>query len=222
MTIQEELLVKKVSPFYSANMNHYHTKFHVVYMLENFDKFSKMYLKEFHYLNVVKLKTAIAWHDAGYVPGSNTNEELAADLYKDNTENPDPEIVSAILSTKADNRVFKTDLEKVLHDLDWICFGMQSSLWWAEKNLAREFMDRTGCSADDFYRGRLAFYKSLDTSNIFQTDTAKQLCMESAKKQVADRIEALEEELQPMSVTDASGKEIPVSFYEHYTVVYDL
>lgn len=217
-----QYLLKQIEPFYECKdcFSHYHTYMHIVNMFYRWDKWKDSFLKEFPDLDEHKLLVAIAWHDACYTPGSDTNEELAVDLYKDHCTHYDPEVADAILSTKADNREFKNSLQKVLHDLDWYAFFGEAPLYAAECHIRDEFMDAGVCSKKGFYKGRLEFYKSLDAANIFQTNTMRDLCVDNVEDTVKRRIKELEKLMQPLYLTCASGKVVEISNYDSYTVIY--
>jgi predicted metal-dependent HD superfamily phosphohydrolase len=113
--------------------------------------------------------TAILWHDAMYSPKSSINEFMAATKFR-KVAGYNQRVISLILSTAQGYNGYKSPEEKVLHDLDYICFNSFDNLRKASDQVIQEYVD-AGFPEEDCTSGRIAFLEDLLSSGgVFVSD----------------------------------------------------
>lgn len=109
----------------------------------------------------------VLWHDAGYIPGSCTNEFIAAQLYTQNAGG-DEAVVELILSTRMGNTYFRTPEQAVLHDMDHFSYLDYTDLNRDSDEIIAEVFQGTVYKKAAIIEGRILFYaRLLDSGNIF-------------------------------------------------------
>lgn len=164
----KEDIIKK---YYKDNDMMYHTYYHIEDMYFQWKCYRECFLKEFPNLDEDKLFLCIDYHDSYYIPGCDDNEEKSVLNYMNEENIISQDVIDAILSTKINNQEYKTDLQKVLHDLDWHGFKDYHALVNHEKKIIYEACKLCNMTEQEVYNRRQEFYKSLIDKPIYLTET---------------------------------------------------
>ena len=157
---------------YSEPQRHYHTIEHIYNCLIEYKK----YCNDIKTLESVKIIEAIWWHDAIYLPKSNTNEEDSAELYVMQAKEQGldrnhlqeiEEIKEMILCSK--HHIPKTENEKIFCDIDMSILGYNDAEYLKyTSGVEKEY---SFVPQNIFCNGRLVFInKLIDSKRIFHTD----------------------------------------------------
>lgn len=181
--------IEKVKDYYSDDKNKYHTIHHIKNMFDLYKKYRKEFLSEFPDLNENRLFQSIAWHDSVYVVGNKFNEDESAKKYLKEEDDISAKVYFAILSTKIGNIHFETDIEKVLHDLDWSGFIDYDTMIENEKKIIYEAICDNKFTEEEVKKNQKNFYKSFVNNDIYVTKTFKQfnkIAKQNLQKRIAE------------------------------------
>lgn len=184
----------RLGMYYSDDPKKYHTIHHVINMFDLLSLYSPDWDLEFSGFDSHRLKEAITWHDSVYIPGSKTNEEDSAELYR-SVCGDDLVVIEAILSTKVGNKEFKNSTEMILHDLDWSGFIDYDTMCRNEKKIIYEFSCDGRYTEAEAMEGQIKFYKSIVNDPIYVTKTFK-VYNDIAQDNIKRRLEELTEKAE--------------------------
>jgi predicted metal-dependent HD superfamily phosphohydrolase len=161
---------------YTERHRHYHTIFHIEKCLEALDELTRNDPR----INREIASLALIWHDAVYVPGSPTNEQLSADLWRAispttivvaqlATSDIRELVAQCILATKHHGRTEPNPTMQAVVDVDMSILGSDWPMYSAYKRWVRQEFQHVDDEA--FRTGRKAFLeKQLTSSRIFWND----------------------------------------------------
>lgn len=157
-----------MEPYYNSKLA-YHNIGHVYSMLSQLAYYSDEVTLAYPDLDWESVITAILWHDAMYSPNSSINEFTAATKFRE-VVGDNPRVISLILSTAQGYTGYKSPEEKLLHDLDYMCFASFNDLSNASDNVIKEYVN-AGFPKEDCTSGRIAFLEDLLSSGgVFVSD----------------------------------------------------
>ena len=156
----------------------YHSTNHVRDMLHTFvnhyDEITEVYPEFLKEEATKELVLAVLWHDADYGAWRNDNELHAATMFVQfMRQMPETErsfladekmqerVVDDILSTRYSVTRYDTNVQKVLHDLDWYCFSSPDLLFKAETLVLEELQTYAGLNEKEALSARHGFYRDL-------------------------------------------------------------
>lgn len=175
-----------IDKYYSDSREWYHTRYHIEDLYFLYNVYRDHFIQEFPNLDEEKLFVIFDYHDAIYVPGSKTNEEDSVQVYLENGGR-DKDVIDGILSTKIGTEHFDSDLEKIMHDLDWSGFRDYNSMLKNEEKIICEAMEKGGYSEQEAIEGQIRFYEMIKDKDIFVTKTFSKF-NEITKKNIARRL----------------------------------
>lgn len=173
MTSEAILLVRAtciplMEPYYDSKLA-YHNVGHVYDMLSQLAYYADEITLAYPNLDWESVVTAILWHDAMYSPKSSINEFTAATKFRE-VVGYNYRVISLILSTAQGYTGYKSPEEKVLHDLDYICFNSSNDLRKASDQVIKEYV-YAGFPEEDCISGRISFLEDLLSSGgVFVSD----------------------------------------------------
>ena len=190
--------VEKVEEYYSKDIKQYHTIYHILELFEIYNKYKDSILNEFPNLNEEALFNAIAYHDSIYIIGCKMNEVYSAEVFVQKNRDINEDILrltyDAILSTRIDNIHYDTDVERVLHDLDWNSFSKDYSDFKRDTDkIMYEATCRHLYTEKEVRKNQLDFYKSIVNKKIYITNTFSKF-NDIAKHNLECRIKEIENE----------------------------
>lgn len=157
-----------MEPYYNSKLA-YHNIGHVYSMLSQLAYHADEVTLAYPDLDWESVITAILWHDAMYSPKSSINEFTAATKFRE-VVGDNHTVISLILSTAQGYTGYKSPEEKLLHDLDHICFNSFNNLRHASDQVIAEYVD-AGFPKEDCTAGRIAFLEGLLSSGgVFVSD----------------------------------------------------
>ena len=157
-----------IKPYYNSKLA-YHNVGHVYSMLSQLAYHADEVSLAYPDLDWESVTTAILWHDAMYSPNSSINEFTAATKFRE-VVGDNYRVISLILSTAQGYTRYKSPEEKVLHDLDYMCFNSFDNLRHASDNVIKEYVN-AGFPEEDCTLGRIAFLEDLLSSGgVFVSD----------------------------------------------------
>lgn len=201
MSSIKELCIE-VLPKYPQEKKYYHSVWHIIDLCKKLDDYAirgRVSVNDW-----TTLFLAIVLHDVVYRVGASDNEDqsiaLAAHyLSIHRIKGVDrEEVFSLIEATKISHSEFRTESEKIIHDLDWSGFLDHDTMVFNEELIRNEAI-RDGFSDDEFYQGQLRFYQLASKMDIYKT-YAYARYNDHARSNILRRIKALEQVVGP-SVT---------------------
>lgn len=173
--------LKKVKLYYKENENYYHTIHHVENLFKKYEEFQDEFEKEFSLTEDDKaiLFYAIAYHDSFYIPGYKYNEEISAEIARQDLKTIVNsyslyKIVNAIKSTSLK---FPLDLttvkfeEIILHDLDWSRFLNYEDIIKDDEKVLNEAVDALKCDEQEVIKNQIKFYEKFRNKKIYHSKT---------------------------------------------------
>lgn len=157
-----------MQPYYDSKLA-YHNVGHVYDMLSQLAYYADEITLAYPDLDWESVITAILWHDAMYSPNSSLNEFMAAAKFRE-IVGDNYRVISLILSTAQGYTGYKSPEEKVLHDLDYMCFNSFNDLRKASDRVIKEYV-HVGFPREDCISGRISFLEDLlSEGEVFVSD----------------------------------------------------
>jgi predicted metal-dependent HD superfamily phosphohydrolase len=186
----------KLIKFYSTNVKHYHTIYHVENLLKLWNQYREEFLNEFPRLNEKALLTAIRWHDSFYQPGNSLNEELSICRYMNAYgEQFDPFVCAIIKSTEIGYECLNLASEfKVMHDLDWSGFNNFDEFKENCNKICTEAVELGHFDINVVQQNQINFYRKFAEKPLYLTKTFEKF-NSSAKTNMLNLANELEQKL---------------------------
>jgi len=181
--------------FYPQERKYYHSVWHIMNMFENFSSRKSQF--NLSIKDELALFFAILFHDVVYKVGSTENEDNSIEFAKEYFAiNPikgiDVDAVYNLIDvTKVSHKNFDNELEKIIHDLDWIGF-INYDIMVHNEELIHNEATRDGITDDEFFEGQRKFYSYALSFDIYKTDAFK-IYNAQAKENIRRRIAELED-----------------------------
>lgn len=166
-------LCGEVLPKYPQEKEYYHSVWHIIDMCRKLDDYAQRVRVSAD--DWTTLFLAILFHDVVYKVGASDNEDQSIvvaqrHLSVQPIKGVDVgEVCSLIEATKVSHSEFRTDSEKIIHDLDWSGFLNYATMGYNE-GLIRNEAARDGFSDVEFYQGQLKFYQRASEMDIYKTE----------------------------------------------------